>query len=336
MTRKILGVLLAVIMVTSLFTGCISKEPAGVAKTEAKTEAAREETKKEEPKKEEAKKLRMGFAVMDLANPYFVAVSDGFKAQAQKLGIIATVTDSKMDATTQVNAIETFMASKMDIIVCSPVDPKAIEPLVKKAHDAGIKFLSEAQMVPGSDGFITLEEHAYGLVGGKMAGEWLKKNAKGPVEVAILDLPELKPIIDRANGLADGIKEIYPEAKVVANQSASSPETGMKAAETILQAHPNVKVILAINDAGALGAYEVVKSQGKNKEDFYVGGLDATAEALAKMKEGGAYRGTVDIDPKGTGSLCVDTAMKIIKDGPIKDKILIPMFPVTQEDAKKK
>jgi ribose transport system substrate-binding protein len=220
--------------------------------------------------------------------------------------------------------------------VCSPVDPKAIEPLVKKAHASGIKFLSEAQMVPGSDGFLTLDEYSYGLTGGKMAGEWLKKNAKGPVEVAILDLPELKPIIDRANGLADGIKKIYPQAKVVARQSASTPETGMKAAETILQAHPKVKVIVAINDAGALGAFEAVRASGKNKADFYVGGLDATAEALAKMKENGAYRGTVDIDPKGTGALCVDIAVKILKSGPLSKKIFIPMKPVTQQEAMKR
>lgn len=287
-------------------------------------------------KVEAAKQIKMGFAVMDLANPYHATVAKGFKARCEKLGVMPTVTDGKMDATTQVSAIENYIASKMDLIICSPVDPKAIEPLVKKAHAKGIKFLSEAQMVEGSDGFITLSEYEYGLMGGKMAGEWMKKNCKGAIEVAILDLPELKPIIDRAKGLADGVKQLYPKARIVASQSASTPETGMKATETILQAHPKVKVIVAINDAGALGAYEVVKAMGKAKDDFYIGGLDATAEAIAKMKEGGVYRGTVDIDPLGTGALCVDVGLKILKEGPLKEKIYIPMFPVTQEDAKKR
>lgn len=326
MVKRIVCLMLAVLMVTTLLAGCISKEPAGGSKTETKTDAT----------KDEAKKVRIGFAVMDLANPYFVQVANGFKEQALKLGVEVTVTDSKMDAATQVSAIENYIASKMDAIICSPVDPKAIEPLVKKARDAGIKFISQAQMVEGSDAFITLIEYEYGLTGGRMAGEWLKKNATGPVEVAILDLPELAPLIDRAKGLEDGVKELYPEAKVVANQSASTPETGMKAAETILQANPNVKVILAINDAGALGAFETAKAMGKATDDFYIGGLDATPEAIAKMKEGGVYRGTVDIDPKGTGALCVDTALKVIKEGPMAEKVVIPMFPVTQEDAKNK
>jgi ribose transport system substrate-binding protein len=283
-----------------------------------------------------AKKKRFGFAVMDLANPYFATLAKGFVERCKQLGIKCTVTDSKLDATAQVNAVETFIAAGMDLIVCAPVDPKAIEPLVKKAHKAGIKFLSDAQIVKGSDGYITLNEYDYGVMGGKMAGEWLKKNFKGPVEVAILDFPELKPVIDRARGLADGVKQLYPAAKIVANQSASTPETGMRATETILQAHPHVKVIVAINDAGALGAYEAVKAMGKAKDDFYIGGLDATPEALAKIKEGGIYRGTVDIDPFGTGALCVDTGLKILKNGPLKGKILVPMYPITQEEAKKR
>ena len=312
------------LLMTALLTGCVTKEPVGTKATSADT------------KKDETKKLKIGLAVMDLANPYFVSIADGFKKKCEAEGIEAIVTDSKQDATTQISAIENFIAAKVDVIICSPVDPKAMEPLVKKAHDAGIKFISQAQMVDGSDGFITLDEHSYGVTGGKMAGEWMKANSSGTVEVAIIDFPELKPIIDRANGLEDGMKEIYPTIKVVAHQSASTPETGMKAAETILQAHPNVKVIVAINDAGALGAYEVVKSMGKNKPDFYIGGLDATAEAISKMKENGAFRGTVDIDPYATGGLCVETAQKILKDGPLKEKILINMVPVTQEDAKKR
>lgn len=285
---------------------------------------------------DQKKGTKIGFAVMDLANPYFVSVAEGFKAQAKKAGVEAIVTDCKMDASTQVNAIENYIALKVDVIVAAPVDPKAIEPLVKKAQASGIKFLSQAQMVPGSDGFITLDEYSYGMAGGVMAGEWLKQNAKGPVDVAVLDLPELEPIIARANGLADGVKKVYPEARIVARQSASTPETGMRAAETILQANPNVKVIVAINDAGALGAYEVFKATGRNTKDHYIGGLDATAEAVAKMKELGAYRGTVDIDPFGTGALVVDTSLKLIASGPIKDKIFIPMIPVTQEQALKR
>jgi ribose transport system substrate-binding protein len=277
-------------------------------------------------------KVTIGFVVMDLANPFYVQETDGFKAQAKKQGSVIYTVDGKMDAATQVTAIENFIAQKVNVIVCSPVDSKAIEPLVKKAQQAGIKFIAANQEITGYDAFITVPELQYGLAGGRMAGEWMTNHFKGEVEVAILDLPELKQIIDRAKGLEQGILEKYPKAKVVAHQSASTPETGMKAAETILQAHPNVKVISCINDAGALGAAEAAKAMGKASSDFCVFGLDATPEALAKIKENGIYRGTIDINPKGMGGIIFNTAYSLAVGKTLKEKVIaVPMIPVTQK-----
>ena len=36
----------------------------------------------------------------------------------------------------------------------------------------------------------------------------------------------------------------------------------MEAAENIMQANPDVKMIVGINDSGALGAYETIKGNG--------------------------------------------------------------------------
>ena len=91
----------------------------------------------------------------------------------------------------------------------------------------------------------------------------MKTHYTGPVEVGIIDYPELPQIIDRAKGIEQGIKEFYPDAQFVARASAPDPEKGMKAAETIMQAHPNIKVIACINDGGCLGAAEAVKAMGK-------------------------------------------------------------------------
>ena len=110
----------------------------------------------------------------------------------------------------------------------------------------------------------------------------------------------------------------------------------MKGAEIMLQAHPNIKVIVATNDAGALGAMEAVKAMGKDTDDFCIVGLDATPEAIAKMKMPKTiYRGTVDIAPYNTGKLIVDTSVKVLKDGPIKEMVSMPMIPVTAANLDK-
>jgi ribose transport system substrate-binding protein len=281
------------------------------------------------------KKLKIGFTVANLANTYFVDLSEGLKARATELGYDVTIHDGKGDAVQQVNAIENFITQKLDVIVISPVDDKALEPVVKKAKETGIVVISSNQNVSGSDAFLTVPEYAYGMSIGEVAGKWIAEKLNGTAEVAIIDYPELKVIIDRAKGIKDGILKHAPNAKIVANQSANTVEKGMRAMETILQAHPNVKVVAAVNDAGALGVYEVVKAAKKDTPDFFIGGLDATQEALKKIKEGGMYRSTIDIDPSGMGKQIVDTALKVIKDGPITEPIAVNMITITPENVDK-
>lgn len=63
----------------------------------------------------------------------------------------------------------------------------------------------------------------------------------------------------------------------------------------------------------------------KDSDRFFIGGLDATDEALNKIKEGGIYRATVDIQPFESGKLFVDTLIKVMQEGPIEETINIPM-----------
>jgi len=132
-------------------------------------------------------------------------------------------------------------------------------------------------------------------------------------------------------GIRDGILEVAPEAVVVAEQSAATPETGAAAIEAIMQAHPNVRVVAGINDAGVLGAYEALAGMGVPTEEFALFGLDATPEALARMREGGMYKATVDIAPFEAGKAAIDLAVQVIESGPVPEMIVQSMVPVTPE-----
>lgn len=143
--------------------------------------------------------------------------------------------------------------------------------------------------------------------------------------MAIFDYPELESIIDRGNGIEEGILSVAPDAEIVARQSANSTEKGMANMENILQANPDVEVVACVNDAGALGAYEAMMAAGKESDRVFIGGLDAISEALNKINEGGIFRATVDIQPYETGKLFVDTLLEVKESGPIEDTIVIPM-----------
>lgn len=273
--------------------------------------------------------MTMGYTAIDLTNPYFIALTKGMQARADELGIKLTIHDGKSDPASQVSAIENFVVQKMSAILVSPIDPKSLEPMVAQTKDAKIPMISVAQGVPGSDAFLGLNEHEYGLSIGRIAGQYIVDHMGGKAEVAILTYPELAPIIDRAKGISDGILEKAPGAKVVAEQSAATPENGAAAIEAIMQAHPNVRVVAGINDAGILGAYEALAGMGVDTKEFALFGLDATPEALAKMREGGMYKATVDIAPFEAGKAAINLAVQVIKTGPVPEMIVQKMVPVT-------
>ncbi|UNC90864.1 sugar ABC transporter substrate-binding protein [Candidatus Contubernalis alkaliaceticus] len=277
--------------------------------------------------------IHIAYTTMDLGNPYFIQVVKGMEDKADELGIKLTVHDGKNDPIIQVDAVENFIVQKVDAIIISANDQSALQPMVYKGEEAGIPVISANVPLEDTYAHFDLVQYDYGFMGGQIAGQWIKDNLGGEAEVAVLGYPSIPLVIERSEGIKDGIHSIAPNAKIVSEQEAYTTEMGMNVTESILQAHPNVKVIAGISDVGILGAYEAVKAAGKDTEDFCLVGLDATPEAIDKIKENGIYKGTVDIEPYETGRLIIETTLEIIKNGNrIEEMIKFPMSPVTKDN----
>lgn len=278
------------------------------------------------------KKLRMGYVTMDVTSPYFIAMIDGMKEKAKELGIELSIHDGKYEAQPQIDAMETLITQKVDAIILSANDVEALQPMVDKAKDAGIKVIAANVEMKNVDAFVSLNEYDYGYQGGEIAGKYIKEKMNGQAEVAVLTFSQIPAVLDRAKGLVEGIKAYAPDVKIVAETDANDRETGMKAAENIIQANPNVNVFVGISDDAVLGAYEAMTAANKTGDNVCLVGLDAVDEALQKINDETIYRGTVDIAPFESGKNIIDTAKKVIDNGPISEMIKFPMTQVTKEN----
>jgi len=275
--------------------------------------------------------IKIGATLQDLGNVFFVDVANGMESRAKELGWELTIADGKSDAQTQINSIENFIVEGVTAIIIAPYDAAALEPYVQKAQEKGIPVIIVTQEVKGYDAWLGVEERLYGLAGGTIAGQWIKDHfpADDAVEVGIISYPEMEAIIDRGEGLKEGILAVAPNATIVNEQSAATPERGEQVTAAMLQANPDIKVIACINDSGALGALNAVQAAGKATDDFCIVGLDATEEAIARIKEGTVLRATVDIAPVQIGKDTVDLVGKVLESGPIPEMQPIDMVPVT-------
>ncbi|MEX1031220.1 MAG: sugar ABC transporter substrate-binding protein [Paenibacillaceae bacterium] len=277
---------------------------------------------------------KIGMTVLNLSNPFFVALTNAAKEEAKSLGYELIINDPKDDANAQVTAIENFVSQKVAAIIVTATDQKVIDEELKKAKEAGIPVIAHTTKLTNAVSWVGSSERNMGLALGRQAGEWIKSVHNGQGEVAVLNFDQIEQVKQRKQGIIDGIHEFSPDVKIVGDQQAGDPTTGLKVAEGFIQANPNLIGIFGINDGGALGAYNAAKAAGKDAAKFAVGGIDAVPEATAAIKEGGIYKYSVDQQPNLTGKTLVQIADKAIHKETFQEENDIEVKAVNADNIK--
>lgn len=247
----------------------------------------------------------VGFSVSTLNNPFFVSLSEGAKAEAEKQGVKLVVVDAGDDAAKQTNDIEDLISRNVSVLIVNPVDSDAVAPAVQNAVSKGIKVISVDRVVNGVE--VDCQIASDNAAGAKMATEYLVELIGEGAKAAELEgVPGASATIDRGAGFHEAADK---DLDVVASQTANfNRAEGMNVMENILQSCPEVKGVFAHNDEMALGAVEAVLASGK---DIKIVGFDATEDAVTAVKSG-KMAATVAQKPELMGETAVQTAMKLI------------------------
>lgn len=275
--------------------------------------------------------IKIGLTFLNLDNPFFVSFKEAIEGACEEAGVTLVFSDSEGKSEKQITAMEDFIAMEVDAIIITPQDGEAVLPLIQEARSQGIFVVCHTIQPAEYDAYVGADEHDMGFCLGVAAGEWIKENLGDQEKViaATLNYDIAPTVIARKEGIIDGVNSVVSNVEFVATETAGETAAGMAAAETFLAAYPDLQVLLGINDGGALGAYEAFMDAGKTGDDILIGGIDATAEGLAKVAEGGIYRITVDQDPIAMGKKCVQNCLDLIEGKEIEKDYFAQLVPVT-------
>lgn len=277
--------------------------------------------------------VQVGFAVVDISMGYWSEQIEGAQAKADELGIELIVYNSDADPSREINVMENWISQGVDAIIISAVDPQALAPYVKQAREKGIPVIAAIHDLKEYDAFVDQDEYMLGVMTGELAGQWIAENLEPDSEFAVLGFDGLEHVIIRGDGMVDGVINIAPEATLVARQDCNGrTDLGMQVAESMMQAYPNLRVFVAVNDACAIGVYEAIKASGKSLDDFCVVGSDGSKEAFEKIAENSILRGTIDLNPFGAGQLEVQYAYDLINNKDVAKTTTAPMQTITYEN----
>lgn len=264
-------------------------------------------------------------------NPFFVKMKEGATAKAQDLGITLKSYAGRIDgdSESQVAAIETCIADDARGILITPSDTKGIVPAVQKARDAGILVIAldtPLDPIEAADGTFATDN----FIAGELIGQWARaKMGEGAenARIAMLNLGVSQPSVDvlRAQGFLQGFgvdlgdpnrwgDETDP--RIVGHDvTDGNEEGGRRAMESLLAQDPMIDLVYTINEPAAAGAYEALKSIGRER-DVTIVSVDGGCPGVLNVKDG-VIGATSQQYPLQMAALGVEAIAAFAADGTI-------------------
>lgn len=268
---------------------------------------------------------KIGMTCMDLTNPFFKLIANKMEDAAAEYGYELVALSGELDPAKQNNQLADFAAQGYDAIFINPTDSVAVSEGVKSAWDAGIPVFTFDVQVTEAEANSKLISHigSDNYQGGLLAGKSMMEATGDRGEVAILSFPEASSCIFRVQGFRDYLKENNSRLRIVAEQNAKGNRSdGYAVATDILQAHPDIVGVFAINDPSALGAYAAIEKAGKLDQITIVGfdGSPAGKQAVFEKK----LMDTPQQFPARMASGTVEAFMKYLAGEELPKDIFIP------------
>ena len=251
----------------------------------------------------------------DSSNPWFVRMDTGVKEYAEahpELNVYQKGTD-QIDATLQAQLVEDLIAQGVDAICVVPVDIQSIDPVLKKAKDAGIVVIAhEGSALTNVD----YDIEAFSNAG---YGQFIMDNlaeamgGEGVYTTMVADLTN-----GSHNEWADAAvayqKEAYPNMTLLEAQprveSHDNGDTAYNVAKECIKAYPELKGIMGTSSFDAPGVARAIDELGLNDQFFTTGtGMPADNAALLKS---GTIKSLTLWDPAIAGQAMISLAVKVL------------------------
>lgn len=244
-------------------------------------------------------------------NVFFKAEQDAADAQAKKLGYETLVLSHDDDPTKQSQEIDTAISRKAAAIILDNAGADSSEAAIQRAKDASIPtFLIDREI--NKTGIAVAQIVSNNAQGAGLGAQEFAKLMGNEGEYAELTGKATDTNAGVRSQGYHGILDQYPGMKMVAQQSANWDQAeALQKTQTILQAHPGIKGIIAGNDTMALGAYAAVQAA---KKDIIVTGFDGSPDVVGSILKDG-IKATVLQPASLISQMAVDQADAYIKAG---------------------
>lgn len=271
MRRKIC-LLLSLLLCLLLF-GC-AKEPAPEAKQPS---------------------IVVGFSQLGAESSWRIANTESMEKAAKEAGFGLMMENANQKQEKQIDAIRSFIAYQVDVIVFSPIVENGWDNVLNEAKKAGIPVILMDRMIETPDeslyaSYVGADFYAEG----KKAGEYLirKADALGVDHLNIAEICGTKdstPMRDRKAGFMDAIAGDSRFTVIASVDGDFLRSKGEECALDLLNrfGKDGIDVIYSHNDSMTLGVLDILEQKGiQPGKDILLITVDGEKEAVDALKNG--------------------------------------------------
>lgn len=259
-----------------------------------------------------SRKWKIAFVPKLIGIPYFNAMEAGCNRAEKDLGIKFIYTGpTTASVPEQIQYIDNLITRGVDAIIVAPNDPAAITPILKKAKEKGVLV-----MTSDTDGALDIRELFVNQARAKDIGYTLMD-----VTAKLMDYKGDFAIVSggpTAWNLNNWIMfqqqrlAKYPDVHLVTIRYAGEDvQRAIDIGLSVIQAFPNLKVIVGENSTAAPGVTEAVKLAGKK------GLIQPTGITVPSMMKDYVHQGICKAfvlwDPENLGYLSIWAAVQMLE-----------------------
>ena len=266
------------------------------------------------------KPVRVAYLSFAVANSYDAPMLAAAKAVAKAQGAKVTVFDAANDPKKQLAQLQTASTSKQyDAIIVQPIFGPQLIPTIKSTIAAKIKVVNMDQIlgtnpgtaappVPGMAGNVVFVQTQIGKKQGGLVVKACAELKASPCKVGYLYSVKVSSLDTAIRKGFDAATAGHGITVVAEGETFYNPANALKAAQTMLQAQPDLNVIVGA-DQGATGAQQALNGKKVTLIGYGGGGV-----GLGAVKSGTWY-GTVLQRPATEGKLAMQCAVKAVRTG---------------------
>lgn len=247
----------------------------------------------------------------DDANDFWTSLLKGAQMAANEYDVDLTILapDSEEDFEAQISYIDEAIAMNPDAIILSPSSKSEITEAANRIIVAGIRLvLIDSELDQNLQSVVVETDN---IVAGKRMGDFIVENLpEKPVIGVVSHVESSSTAQERYQGLCEGLGE--EEKQIVGTVYCDSNyEKAYSRTKELLEAHPDINVLVGLNEYSAIGAGKAVRDLGLSDEILMVGFDSSIAEV--QMLEEGVFNAIVVQKPFNMGYLGVENTVLLLQ-----------------------